>query len=835
LRRQLIATQEALRLAGVEPNEVVAVAMENCPELVVLCLALADRAAFALLDPSLRENEFRASLSRLKARTLVVEEGKSTPASAVAHSLGMQVVKLGARREDPAGVFTIGAPERTAPRDFGRRTDAALLAFTSATTGAPKIVPKNAEQVRVTAYCHAGVLKLGRENRHLALLPLFHAHQLHTVFGQFLAGGESIITSGFDAAAFPSWISTYRPTWYSGSAPVHRAVLALASANSDMFRRNPLRLIRSTGPVADPALLARLEQVLGAPVLDGYGTTEAGGIARNTLERRKAGSVGRAVTLEIAIMDEGGNLLPADREGEVVVRGGSVMTGYLDDPEATHAAFRNGWLLTGDLGYLDAEGFLFLSGRIKEYINRGGQKILPPEVDQVLAAHPAVAGVACFPIPHPTLGEDIAAAVVLGEGDPTGEDSLRRFASQRLAEFKVPRRIFFVAEIPRTATGKPKRGELSRRFREADDAERVSPASSSQDPLEQTIAGIWEEVLGTSSVEPDRDFFSLGGDSLSATVMLHQVQQCLGLNGGLLESVDFFGAPTVAGLARILRERGAASTAPRGASAGNAARVLAFRRGGSRAPVVCFPAVVDGLPFYLRHLAESLGAEQPFYVVAPPRIVEDNRLRTIEEVVRRSVGAVRQAASPGPYVIAGHCYGGYLAYEAAMQLLDSGEQVAGLLLFDAPAPGYPKVLRSWRRYARALGALLRPAEVVGHIRWLGRLAIRTYGGRLVRRLPAVPSGMEQANYGPPGLAMGEYAPRDIPVPVTHFLASGQHVSTRVLEDPRLAWAKWARAGFEVQLMPGDHFSMFAPENAPGLAAAVDAALTPKLRSRAGAA
>jgi len=227
-----------------------------------------------------------------------------------------------------------------------------------------------------------------------------------------------------------------------------------------VFRRVSLRLIRCTGTAQTEALML-LEQAVGVPVLAGYGLTETGVVTLCTPHARKPGSVGRATDLEVAITDPLGNFLGAESEGEIVVRGTSVTSGYLDSPEANQVAFRHGWFHTGDIGHLDSDGFLFLTGRLKEMISRGGEKIIPQEVDDALAHHPAVAEAAAFAVAHPTLGEDLAAAVVLRRGAATSELELRRFLAARLAPFKIPRRILFVDALPRTATGKPSRTILA--------------------------------------------------------------------------------------------------------------------------------------------------------------------------------------------------------------------------------------------------------------------------------------------------------------------------------------------------------------------------------------
>jgi acyl-CoA synthetase (AMP-forming)/AMP-acid ligase II len=310
----------------------------------------------------------------------------------------------------------------------------------------------------------AAALQLNQSDRFLSMMPLFHLHGLSAVLTQLSCGATVIAAPGFHPSTFPQWVEQFRPTWISTNPPMNRAILSAARVHSDIFRRAGLRFVRTTGSAPGPELLAPMESALRVPVLTGYGLTETGGVTRSTAAARKAGSCGRSSGMEVAIMDSEGRLLCAGLEGEIAVRGESVTSGYLDDPEANQVAFRDGWFHTGDLGHLDSEGFLFITGRLKDMIDRGGEKIIPEEVEAVLARHPAVVEAAVFPVSHPTLGEDVAAAIVLREGVVVSDLELRRFAATGLAAFKVPRHIVVVERLPRTATGKPQRKLLAESF-----------------------------------------------------------------------------------------------------------------------------------------------------------------------------------------------------------------------------------------------------------------------------------------------------------------------------------------------------------------------------------
>jgi acyl-CoA synthetase (AMP-forming)/AMP-acid ligase II len=459
----LQTVRHTLESVGFRRGEVAALAMPNGAELITAFLGISSIGAGAPLNPALTENEFRSYLGKLGARILVVRDSADSPATVAAQSIGIDVLRIRSTPVDLAGVFTMDQPEKRRPARSVRMTDAALLIFTSATTATPKLVPLTRENLHVIVNLQMGSMRLCPADRFLSVMPLFHHYGLVAGLAQLFAGGAVISTPGFHSPSFLAWLDEFLPTWFSSIPPVNRSIMELARQNPEVFRRTPLRFIRSAG-TAQTEALALLAKTVGAPVLTGYGLTETGVVTRCTPDALKLGSVGRSMGVDLAIANLQGNLLGADLEGEVVVRGPSVTSGYLDDPEANQSAFRKGWFHTGDIGRLDSEGFLFLTGRLKEMINRGGEKILPQEVDEALAGHPAVADAAVFGIAHETLGEDVAAAVVLRAGATASELELRKFAATRLAAFKVPRRIMFLDALPRNVTGKPQRAVLAEQF-----------------------------------------------------------------------------------------------------------------------------------------------------------------------------------------------------------------------------------------------------------------------------------------------------------------------------------------------------------------------------------
>ncbi len=336
----------------------------------------------------------------------------------------------------------------------------ALFLHTSGTTSRPKGVPLSHANLLASATNVAATYALSPQDVSLCVMPLFHVHGLvASTLATLHTGGTVVVPPRFSASAFWPAVRTHRVTWYTAVPTIHHVLLTRAEADqAPAAGTSGLRFIRSCSAALAPATMAALEARFGCPVLEAYGMTEAAHqMASNPLPPapRRPGSVGRGTGVQIAIMDEAGRLLPAGTPGEVVIQGPNVMHGYHNNPEANAAAFTNGWFRTGDQGVLDADGYLTLVGRLKELINRGGEKIAPREIDEVLLTHPAVAEAVCFGVPDAKYGEEVAAAVVL-RGDAT-EASLMAYCRERLAAFKVPKTIYLLTHIPRTATGKIQR------------------------------------------------------------------------------------------------------------------------------------------------------------------------------------------------------------------------------------------------------------------------------------------------------------------------------------------------------------------------------------------
>jgi len=472
LRAHVERTVGRLNALGIGRNDRVAIVLPNGPEMASAFVAVAAGAAACPLNPAYRADEFDFYLSDLKAKALLVEQASQSPAVEVARRLGVRVLEL-APTDEGNGAFAIAAPDSgrgaaASSGGFAQAADVALILHTSGTTSRPKIVPLTQANVCASAYNIVDTLKLSPADRELSIMPLFHIHGLIAGLLAPLAAGSTVVCSpGFNALKFFAWMAECRPTWYTAVPTMHQAILGRAAHNRQIIAANPLRFLRSSSSSIPPQVIADLEAVFGAPLIEAYGMTEASHqMASNPLPPapRKPGTVGRAAGPEVAIMDEAGALLPAGATGEIVIRGPNVTAGYENNPKANAEAFTSGWFRTGDQGTIDAGGYLSITGRLKEIINRGGEKISPREVDEVLMDHPAVAQVVTFAIPHEKLGEDVGAVVVLREGSQATERELRDFVGKRLADYKVPRKILFMDEIPKGATGKLQRIGLAQKL-----------------------------------------------------------------------------------------------------------------------------------------------------------------------------------------------------------------------------------------------------------------------------------------------------------------------------------------------------------------------------------
>ncbi len=480
LRATLTRLRDRMRALGVRREDRIAIVLPNGPGAAVAFLAAAITGCAAPLNPRYRAEELRFYLEDLGARVLITGDsgGEAARDAAEEEVLSLRLqgsldgLELAPNDRHSGGGRNPASSSHGADTSGGIADpgpdDVALVLHTSGTTSRPKIVPLRQRNLACSAAGIAGSLHLTATDRSLNVMPLFHIHGLLAgLLAPLSAGGSVAVTGGFDAFGFFSQLRELRPTYYTAVPTMHQMVLARSGRYAGEARSAGLRFVRSSSASLPAPVLDDLRQLFGVPVIEAYGMTEATHqMCANPLPpgEAKIRSVGLPTGIDLAILDEVGRPQPPGTRGEVSIKGPTVIDGYENNLDADEAAFTDGWFRTGDEGYLDGDGYLFLTGRLKEQINRGGEKISPLEVDEVLLRHESVAQAVTFAMPHDKLGEEVAAAVVVAGGVDVTTAELRDHVSRSLAAFKVPRRIVFCDELPKGPTGKLQRIGLAQRL-----------------------------------------------------------------------------------------------------------------------------------------------------------------------------------------------------------------------------------------------------------------------------------------------------------------------------------------------------------------------------------
>jgi acyl-CoA synthetase (AMP-forming)/AMP-acid ligase II/acyl carrier protein len=540
LWNQIEQTRARLRELGIQRGDIVASALPNGPDAATAVLAVSSIATVVPLNPDGTKSEYDSLFLDLTPKVLLIPAHAEGTHPAAFSARGLRIPVVGVLSGQSAGVFTLegrtglapGSGEVATPEDF------AYILTTSGTTARPKLVPMPHRAACLAASISAGSMLITSADRSLNVSPLFHS--LGLVSGLFAAlreGGSVVCLPGLQVTQFFDQLVEYQATWFAAVPTMLQSIAEHAPANREKLERSRLRVIRTAGAALAPEIAERVERDLRATIVHVYGMSEAPCIAgeQYPVEVRKPGSVGRASHQGVAIVDENGQPVPVDASGEIVLRGPWIIPGYYRNDAASAAAFDNGWFHTGDVGYFDRDGFLFLTGRRKEFINRGGEKVAPVEVDEVLLSHPAVVEAVTFAVPDARLGEEIAAAVVLRSENAISVAELQEFAATHLTINKVPRQIVFVAQLPKGPTGKLNRFRMAAELgldgspdgnkgARAGKGTSGSPLVHQAPEVEQKLAAIFARVLKVPHVGPNDNFFELGGDSLTALQCLTEIQ-----------------------------------------------------------------------------------------------------------------------------------------------------------------------------------------------------------------------------------------------------------------------------------------------------------------------
>ncbi len=451
---------------GLSNKDRAAIVLPNGPYMASSFLAISSYMSAAPLNPSYKSEEYEFYLKDLNPKIVLVEKNSENPVVDVAKKLKIELCEIYPEKDGPSGIFNIY--EKESEYSLPDEIDEALVLHTSGTTSRPKIVPLTNKNIFSSAENISKSLNLSENDHCLNIMPLFHIHGLIAILASSMKAGASVCASnGFNAIKFLDLAKSEKITWYSGVPTMHQTILLRARRNLEIAKGLKLRLIRSSSASLPPAVFNDLNDVFSCPVIEAYGMTEATHqMTSNPLppKQQKAGFVGLPAGPEVCIMNENGEVLKQGDEGEVCIKGENVTLGYDNNEEANKTSFTNGWFRTGDQGYFDKEGYLKISGRLKEIINKGGEKISPLEVDNVLMDHPFIDQAVCFGYDDKMLGENIASAIIIKSGETCSENDVLEYAQEKLAKFKIPKKIFFVEEIPKGATGKLQRNVLAKKF-----------------------------------------------------------------------------------------------------------------------------------------------------------------------------------------------------------------------------------------------------------------------------------------------------------------------------------------------------------------------------------
>jgi oxalate---CoA ligase len=465
LRENVTALAESLAAAGVQTGDRVGMAMPNGLACVVSFLASSIAGTSAPLNPGYKDEEFQFYLDDTNARVILLPPDGLADARSAAQAKGVRVLIVDTDANGTVSIQGVTQRKQIPAPDIDA---VALILHTSGSTGRPKRVPLSHRNLSISARNVARSYALTDTDVSLCVMPLFHVHGLvASTLATLSSGGTVVVPGKFNPMSFWQTAEAHGATWYSAVPTIHQLLLARVKPGAPKpAGAQKLRFIRSCSASLPPQVMHDLEAAFGAPVLEAYGMTEAAHqMASNPLPvngHRLPGSVGPGTDVKISIMDDQGTHLAPNERGEVCIQGPNVITGYENNPEANATSFFGEWFRTGDQGFLDKDGYLTLVGRLKELINRGGEKISPREIDEVLLEHPAIVEAVCFGVPHKMWGEEVEAAVVVK--DKVSEAELLAYCKERLSDFKRPKQIYITETIPRTATGKIQRRIVAQAF-----------------------------------------------------------------------------------------------------------------------------------------------------------------------------------------------------------------------------------------------------------------------------------------------------------------------------------------------------------------------------------
>ncbi len=829
LLRSTDAMGAALNRWGFGRNDRIAVVHPGGRDMAAAIIGIWSYATPVPLNPDSTLGEFALHLRDMRVTAVAILADMDTAARRAAIDLDLPILDL--RPDGHGGMMLTATTRAHAPSDAHagpvQPDDIIAVLATSGTTSHSKIVPIRHRQLTARNEIAAADLGLTPGDRGLNMLRLYHSGGLGQGISTPLIAGSSVaVLTDFSVEGIFEALDTEQVTWCAASYAVYHAIHPHLKTYRPAIERiaSRLRFMRSgTGPL-NATVAEDVEAAFGVPIVVTYGTSEAGSSTSDPPDRPRPdrSSVGKRGHRGVEILDDTGKPLPPGATGEIAVRGPTVFDGYENDDAANRIAFIGEWFRTGDLGYFDDDGYLFVTGRIKEMINRGGQNITPVEIDDALLAHPDVIAASAFPVPHPTLGEDVAAAIVTRNGAPLDHRALSQFLRGRLAEYKIPRQLFFTAEIPKGPTDKVQRHTLADVFADTP----VAPANAEGAPnrkpsaMERRLQDLWAAALGRDHVGLDDDFFQLGGDSLQAVQLFLQIEKRLG--HPLPRSV-LFEAGTVAAMAKHIE------------TATSTGCVVPIRPDGRRPPLFCVHDI-NGEVLNFRPLAQRLDADQPVYGIQSAGLDgTEPPLVRIEDMAARYITEMRRVQPSGPYSIGGYSMGGWIAYEMAQQLSQIGQSVALLALFDTtPRQTSGRApLSKWLGHHRRRLSELQPVDIgpylAQRVRNMGEIATIKARGKLFstawrmaeergKSIPALLYRPAEANL----MAVRSYHPKPYDGDAVLFKAEPY---AWMAADAHEGWQTLIGGTLEIRSVPGQHDDLLEEPNVRDLARALSDCLS----------
>jgi acyl-CoA synthetase (AMP-forming)/AMP-acid ligase II/acyl carrier protein len=780
-----------LRAAGIGPGSRVGVALPRGPEAALLSVAVSSTATVLPLNPNLAPGDLQAELEKIRLDALIVPGWSKLPpwAQGAGCTFGLFTVSQASSSFADIALTELRPVEHPKPAAPLEAKSVAAIFKTSGTTGSAKRVPITHENLIEMARKMQEWLGLSPADRSTCILPIYYnAGFKATLLVPLLIGCSVAMPATTNPQEFDRWVGELRPTWLTAAPAFLQAVLEKVRAAGKPA--HSLRFVLSTASYLSEGVRDGLEKELGVPVVEFYGLCEAGMMTAPSLppSEPRPGTVGRAPTGELAILGDKQRFLPPGQVGQIMLRGPSVTPGYLQDIDGVPGGLDdNGWLPSGDLGSLDEHGFLTIVGRTKEIINRGGEKISPYDVEKALLRHPAVREAAAFSVPHPRLGENVGAAVVLHPDTAATSSELVTFLYDLLAPFQMPRQVHVVASLPLGVTGKISRPQLTSMF---SNVQRRTELPDS--PLSIQIAEIWHRLLGRGDIGVDDDFFELGGDSLQATEMLLELEE---VTHHRITPGEVRAELTIRQLAAIM----VGSVVAR-------EELVVKVKDGTGSPLFLCHGDFDGWGFYAFRLAELLTYPGPVFLIHS-NLDEAAGIGTIEEMARRYLPHLLAAWPTGSFRLAGYCHGGLVAWEIAHQLEQAGRKVEQIVIIDSFSINARLPVRAAVRLLTAVSGL---APGGAALRERGMLSLwgltrrilqkdRAILGRVVRRLQGgggVGASRQSAYYK----AMSKYLPPRIDSEVVCLLSDEYANKKEYLPG---AWKDLSR-GVQSGTVPGRH-------------------------------